>query len=219
MRESHRYLAVLFAATLTVSVLTTFSANAATQPSVRAVSEVTTAASRAHATRIKRVTPLTATGHLKRRYTLAATRRGRCWTSSFVNGRLYRCLQGNFIMDPCWKEPTRHSVVCLGVPWSTKVRRLDLTRRLPRTAAYGPRLWGLRIGGGVDVNCGVSMGAGGTVQGHPISYVCRRGWVLVGSHPDRSSPLWTMGTAKRVGNHYELRGRKPLTTAWKPVVG
>lgn len=61
------------------------------------------------------------------------------------------------------------------------------------------------------------MGASGVVAKHPISYFCQRGWVLLGSHPARSRPLWTMLTAKQVGGHYQLRGRKPLHVAWKAV--
>jgi hypothetical protein len=37
--------------------------------------------------------------------------------------------------------------------------------------------------------------------------------------PDRRHRVWTIATAHRVGNHYVLRGRKPLVTAWIPVVG
>ncbi len=175
-------------------------------------------ATAATATTVRRVSPLTARGHLRARYTVTSTRRGYCWTVSLVNGRLYRCFLGNYILDPCWKESGRNSVICLDVPWSTKVTRLRLTRRLPAADSFGPRIWGLRLGGGVGVNCLVSMGAAGTVGRHPISYLCARGWVLLGNHPDRSRPLWTMLTAKQVGSHYVLHGRKPLPIAWKAVL-
>ena len=175
------------------------------------------ASSRVTSTSVRRVRPLDAHGHLRARYAVASTRRGFCWTTSFVNGHLYRCFQGNLIRDPCWKEAGRHSVVCPNSPWSPRVTRLRLTKHLPASAAYGPGLWALRLGG-VGVNCVVSMGAGGLVENHPISYVCQRGWVLLGEAPNRSKPLWTMLTAKWVTDHYELRGRKALPTAWKPVV-
>ena len=185
--------------------------------------KVTTASSGARAsvvtqqpTTVKRISPLNGQGHLKARYAVVSSSRGYCWTTSFMNGRLYRCFRGNTIMDPCWKETGRHSVVCLLEPWSTNVHRLRLTRRLPATDTSAARLWGLRLGGGVGVNCLMSTGATGVVGKHPISYLCRRGWVLLGS-PDRSRPLWTMLTAKQVGTHYDLRGRKPLPTAWRAV--
>lgn len=167
-------------------------------------------------TTIKRVSPLNGQGHLKARYTVVSSERGYCWTSSFMNGRLYRCFRGNTIMDPCWKEAGRHSVACLVEPWSTNVDRLRLTRRLPATGTSGAPLWGLRLGGAVRVSCLLSTGAVGTVGNHPISYLCRRGWVLLG-RPDRSRPLWTTLTAKGTGAHYDLRGRRPLATAWRAV--
>jgi hypothetical protein len=172
----------------------------------------------ARATTVERVSPLNADGNLRARYTVTSTRRGHCWTTSLVNGRLYRCLAGNNILDPCWKQPGRDAVVCLVRPWSTEVTRLRLTKRLPATDRFGPRIWGLRLGGGIGVNCLLSMGAAGTVGKHPISYLCRRGWVLLGEHPDRSRPLWTMLTARQVHGHYVARGRKPLPIAWKAVL-
>lgn len=169
------------------------------------------------ATTVKRITLLTPAGHLRKRFPVVATRKGRCWTSSAVNGRLYRCFRGDYIHDPCWKESGRHSVVCLEKPWGTKVLRIRLTRKLPRTDSYGPALWGLRVGDGIGVGCTLSQGAGGTVDGQGISYFCQRGWVLL-EEPDRSNPLWTIGTARWATDHYEPRGDHQLTTAWKAVV-
>jgi hypothetical protein len=183
-----------------------------------AASSVTGRAAQPPATSIRRVSPLTATGHLRPRYTVTATRRGYCWTTSFMNGRLYRCFMGNSILDPCWKEAARNAVICLVLPWSTKVTRLRLTRRLPAATTDRPSVWGLRLGGGVGVNCLISTGAGGAVGKHPISYFCRRRWVLLGNGPNRTHPLWTMLTATRVADHYARRGRKPLPVAWKAVV-
>ena len=172
--------------------------------------------SKARATTVHRVTPLTKQGHLRGRYEVARRAKGYCWTTSFVHGRLYRCFRGNLIQDPCWKLSGRPSVVCLGVPWSTSVTRLKLTRRLPPTAAYGGRIWGLRRLDGVGGGCLASSGTGELIGSRPVTYYCHRGWVLVGN-PDRTDPLWTIATAKRVGDHYELRGRRPLGTAWRPV--
>lgn len=176
-----------------------------------------TASAGSHQTTVRKVTLLTGSGHLRPRYTVTSTHQGRCWTSSFENGHLYRCFTGNLIHDPCWKESGRRSVVCLAAPWSTRVIRIRLTRRLPATDSYGPRLWGLRIGDGVRVNCTASQGASGAVDGEGISYYCQRDWALLGS-PDRSTALWTMDTARWVKDHYEARGPRHLTVAWKPVV-
>jgi len=218
MKLRSRRLAIV-AAVLLVAVIVAASAVVAAVTASRP--KVTTASPGASAnlvgsTSLKRISPLNDQGHLKARYTVVASDRGYCWTSSFMNGRLYRCFRGNTIMDPCWKETGRHSVVCLVKPWSTNVDRLRLTRRLPATGTSRAPLWGLRLGGGVRVSCLLSTGAVGTVGNHPISYLCRRGWVLLGS-PDRTRPVWTTLTAKGTGAHYDLRGRRPLTTAWRAV--
>lgn len=169
-------------------------------------------------TTVHQVTPLDANGHLRSRYTVTTSARGYCWTSSFMHGRSYRCLKGNSIMDPCWKEAGRNSVVCLLRPWSTNVTRLRLTKRLPAKEDSAGVIWGLRLGGGVGVRCQVASGAGGWIGNRHISYYCGQGWVLVGN-PDRRQAVWAISTAKRVGDHYDLRGRKPLTDAWRPIVG
>ncbi len=169
------------------------------------------------ATTVHRVSPLDAEGHLRSGYDVAATRKGHCWTTSMVNGHLYRCMQGNFIHDPCWKESGRHSVVCLTDPWAGDVVRLRLTKPLPETSADGPAVWGLERADGVGGHCIISSGAGGTVDGRPISYYCHKGWALVG-RIDRSEPTWAIRTARQVGDHYEARGWRALGKAWEPVV-
>lgn len=168
------------------------------------------------ATQVRAVSPLDAAGHLRATYDVRATGRGYCWTTSFVNGRLYRCFRGHVIHDPCWKESGRRSVVCPDVPSSRSVLRIRLTRRLPATDASGPRLWGLRRLDGVGGSCLASTGAGGWIGHRHISFYCHHGWVLVGG-VDREHPTWSIATARRVADHYELRGRKPLGTAWRPV--
>lgn len=171
----------------------------------------------ASTTVVRRVTLLTEAGHLRPRYTVTAHGRGHCWTTSTVNGRLYRCFEGNLVVDPCWKLTGHRAVVCLAAPWRTRVLRLRLTRRLPVTDSYGPRVWGLRLGDGLGVRCTMSQGAGGTVGGKGISYFCQRGWVLL-EEPDRSTPLWTIDTAKWAKGHYVPKGSHHLTEAWKAVV-
>jgi hypothetical protein len=166
---------------------------------------------------VRHVTPLNASGHLRPPYTVNATARGSCWTASFVNGRAYRCFQRSTIMDPCWKEHGRRSVVCLLRPWVKEVTRLRLTRRLPATAGERRALWGLRLGSGIRVNCLISTGAGGWIGNRHISYYCRQGWVLL-NKPNRQHAVWTISTAKRVRGRYELRGRKSLIMAWVPIV-
>lgn len=158
-----------------------------------------------------------ADGQLRGRFTVAANGRGYCWTYSFMNPRAYRCFKGNSIMDPCWKESDRNSVACLLQPWSTRVTRLRLTKRLPRTSNGSAGIWGLRLGGGIGANCLAVTGATIWIDNLPVTYFCPRGWVLLDS-PDRHRGLWTIKTAKSVGTHYEPRGRRPLSTAWRAAV-
>jgi len=165
----------------------------------------------------QRVSPLNRAGQVVAPYTVAAVGRGYCWTSSFVNGRLFRCMEGNKILDPCWKQPGRNSVACLPQPWSTRVVRVRLDRRLPPTDGSGPTLWGLRLGG-VGVNCLVSMGASGMVAGKPVGFLCEHRWVLLGAAPDKSHPMWTMHTARWTGQHYRQHGSRPVTTSWVAVL-
>jgi hypothetical protein len=120
-------------------------------------------------------------------------------------------------MDPCWKEADRNSVACLLVPWSSRVTRLHLTRKLPPTEHRGGRLWALRLGEGIDVKCMMTAGASEPVGNHWVSYYCAHGWVLL-DRPNRQHSVWTMGTARWVDGHYVLKGRKRLPAAWKPVV-
>ena len=200
-------LVLALVATIAALVVVPVGAHATTPATVRGTA----------ATSVRRTTVLTKAGHLRAKYTVASTRRGRCWTTSLENGRLYRCMGGDLVMDPCWKEAGRHSVVCLPAPWRTKVARLRLTRHLPATSRSRPRLWGLRIGDGVGARCTANQGASFKVGGKWVSYYCQRGWVLTG-RPDRSTPQWTMSTARKVGGHYRSRGVKHLSVAWKPVV-
>ena len=218
MRRSSRRTTTSFVAlaTLLVGLMAGIagSSGASASPGRARASDV----ARATATSVRRVNPLNSAGHLRARYTVAATRKGHCWTSSLVNGHLYRCLHRNLILDPCWKESGRDSVVCLPTPWATRVTRLQLTRKLPGTSSGGPRLWGLRIGEGIHANCEISQGTTIVVGGKPLSYFCQRGWGLRGQHPNRSTPVWTMDTAKRVNGSYVARGPRRLPVAWKPVV-
>ena len=167
------------------------------------------------ATDVHWVSPVDRSGELKDGYTVEATRRGDCWTTSFVNDELYRCMQRNFIQDPCWLEAGRspRTVVCPGLPWSHAVLRLRLTDRLPQTSSGRRPAWGLRLADGR--RCLFAQGATGTVHGHHISYICRGRWVLLGN--PRRGHVWHIRTAKRERGEYEPKGFRPLTDAWLAV--
>ena len=162
---------------------------------------------------VHRITPVGASDGLAAGFRLASSGRGHCFGTSLVDDRLYRCFVGNQILDPCWAAGHR-TVLCLVEPWSRQVVRVRLTAKLPAQQAFGHRVWGLQVGDGVRTRCTAAMGATGTVAGRPVSYVCERGWMLLGERADRSSATWTMATAQRVGGHDRLRGTRHLAQAW-----
>jgi hypothetical protein len=169
-------------------------------------------------TRVHAVSPVDGAGGLRAGYRLGRSGRGHCFSSSLVDGRLYRCFLGtNTILDPCWPGHGRSAVLCLAQPWSHRVVRIRLTAPLPRRTPFPPRLWGLRVGRPADVGCVAAMGATGTVGGQRISFLCAGGWALLGDAPDRRTPAWTMRAARRVGDRYRARGIVHLTAAWRVV--
>ncbi|HEY6934280.1 MAG TPA: hypothetical protein VI452_12865 [Marmoricola sp.] len=161
---------------------------------------------------VHHVAPVDAHGRLAAGYRVAASGRGRCFSTSLVDDRLYRCFQGNTILDPCWPQPGR-AVACLPQPWSHAVTRLRLTAALPPRQHFGRHLWALQLGAGLGVRCTAAMGATGIVAGQRISYLGARGWALLGE-PDRRRPTWTIATARGADGQYSARGRKPLAAAW-----
>jgi hypothetical protein len=164
------------------------------------------------ATWVHYVSPTDASGGLKRGYHVTATHRGYCWTVSEQNPGLFRCFWRNQIQDPCWAESGHVTVVCLDRPWSHRLMRLHLTRRLPKPMPDRSGLWGLTMASGR--NCQFAAGTRSWFHGHPVNYLCPRRWVLLG-FPDRRDSTWRIRTARRVHGHFGARGRRPLTDAWR----
>lgn len=168
-------------------------------------------------TRARRVAPVDARGHVLDGYRVTSSARGKCFSASLLADGLFRCFRGNTILDPCWKEASRHAVLCLPAPWSHRLARVDVVGKLPPPVDFGNRWWALRVGDDLAVRCMAATGAAGVVHGKPVTYVCEHGWVLLGNGPNRSAPAWSMTAARRVGDHYRVRGSVPLTNAWKAV--
>ena len=165
------------------------------------------------ATQVHHVSPVTKLRELKPDYRVTAVGRGYCWTSSFLHPELYRCFLGNYIQDPCWSEAGRQTVICLTRPWSHRVTRLRLTRRLPSSNPGKGAIWGLTMLSGN--NCQFASGAGVLFHGERVNYFCRRRWALVGD-PNTDRPVWHIQTVRRVHRHFEGRGSRALTDAWRP---
>lgn len=169
-------------------------------------------------TSVHRVAPVDARGRLLHGYRVADSGRGRCFSASLLARGLFRCFRGNTILDPCWKQAGRHDVLCLVEPWSHRLLRVRVSGKLPPPARFGARWWALLAGGAVGGRCTAAMGATGVVHREPVTYLCEGGWVLIGDGPDRSSPTWSMVSARHVhGGRYQVHGRVPLTAAWKAV--
>jgi hypothetical protein len=129
--------------------------------------------------------------------------RGYCWTSSGADARpdAWRCFVGNYIYDPCFSDGVSGAnyVVCpLYTPLS-KVLRINLTRKLPRStgAKANPTRfppWTVQTASGKW--CTILTGATGEIAGMRINYGCTGGGYLLGV-PSRSSPRWKIFFAKR----------------------
>jgi hypothetical protein len=159
-------------------------------------------------------------GRLNTSLHVAQTRRGFCWTGSLADsGRsdAWRCFIGNFIHDPCFSDPSKSAprfVVCAPTPWSRKVVKIVLTRKLPlgqrnpAGSALRRAPWGIQIVSGN--RCLALTGATGTIVGRGVSYGCVGGGYLLGT-PRRAKP-WTIFYAAR----YKARraSRVAIAEAW-----
>jgi hypothetical protein len=139
---------------------------------------------------------------------------------------VYRCIHGNWIEDPCWRDSKsqRPAVVCLNAPWDHDVLRLSLKAN-PRPSeatvnalAHGP--WGIELMTGE--RCIAAQGAHDSVSGKGggsvIDYFCAGKLSLVRGI-DRHRALWTIRAARYNGHHpprapYTMLGRVPIKTVW-----
>src|SRR4051795_9853958 len=75
---------------------------------------------------------------------------GDCFTGSFAVHNAYRCIDGNFLRDPCFADATRDdAVLCVRDPFSRGVVRLRVSGRLDRSgSAPATMVWGVRLSPG-----------------------------------------------------------------------
>ena len=160
-------------------------------------------------------------GRLNTSLHVAQTRRGFCWTGSLADsGRTdaWRCLVGNLIHDPCFSDVTKPApsfVVCAPTPWSRKVVKITLTRKLPlgqRNPAGDPLRrapWALMLRSGKK--CLALTGATGTIAGRGVAYGCVGGGYLLGT-PRRARHMWTISYA--AGYKAHRVARVAIAEAW-----
>jgi hypothetical protein len=160
-------------------------------------------------------------GRLNTSLHVAQTRRGFCWAGSLADsGRTdaWRCFIGNVIYDPCFSDPSKRAqrfVVCASTPWSRRVTKLVLTRRLPlgqRNPAGSPLRrapWAIQLASGK--RCLALTGATGTIAGRGVAYGCLGGGYLLGE-PRRAKPTWTIFYA--AGYKARRASRVAIEEAW-----
>ena len=176
---------------------------------------VFSASASATATRMIKLSPVTASGTLKPGYEVGETHYGgMCEPGSDVMAGVYRCFAGNGVYDPCWAE-TNIRVGCLPTPWSYRIVRINVNSAL-EVSPPGPfYVWGVQLAGGQ--RCVAAQGAHDFFHKHIVNFACGHSYQLVLlDKPDRRRSLWTIRTAiyHRQGNHYSYAGIAKITTAW-----
>jgi hypothetical protein len=132
------------------------------------------------------------------------TLHGSCFTGSIGLPRpdAWRCMAGNFILDPCLESPLgpRVPLVCVT---GDKAERLVLTKPLARSLGNGPEkrffAWRLVLANG-DVCERFTGTAAGVVQGQGLVYGCTSGGTT--TEPNKSQPAWTV--------RYLAKGKSPF---------
>ncbi len=179
------------------------------------------------------VSPVTATG-LAPGYRVTHVVAGECLDglpgSESIAGAVYRCFAGNFIEDPCWRDPRaadRKDVVCLLEPWQHSLTEIRLSAPLAPAreslALSRSDPWGIELADGR--RCLLLQGAHDTLgppaTGRVLSWSCnQKTAVLEGLH--QSEQPWTADTAIYVSTPpYTKAGplRVPIAVAWYGVDG
>jgi hypothetical protein len=123
-------------------------------------------------TKVIHVKPFLPSGQLAPGYMMVAHARGYCWTNSIASGRhdAFRCLTGNAIHDPCFRNPKGSRVACVDTD-PAKLFVIHLTRKLPAPASGGgPSFWLVRLENGAM--CQLDTGATFTVDGKRANFSC-----------------------------------------------
>jgi len=147
--------------------------------------------------------PFTPAGVLNTDISVVSTRSGRCWTTSEVSRRsdTYRCMEHNFILDPCFSDPDvlRPLVACVAsTPTDLhKLLVLRLTQPLPSRAGQGasasPAGLPIVVVLADGTRCNPDQGTHAVIAGMTANFHCTNGASLIGA-VHRSQPEWTVLT-------------------------
>jgi hypothetical protein len=134
------------------------------------------------------------------------TLRGSCFSGSIGLPRpdAWRCMAGNFILDPCLESPLGPKVPLVCVTYTAnKAVRFVLTKPLPKKFENSPEkrffAWRLVLANG-DVCERFTGTAAGVVQGQGLVYGCTSGGTTTESNTSR--PAWTV--------RYLAKGKSPF---------
>lgn len=170
------------------------------------------------ATRLVRISPVTATGTPAGGFRVATTAAGAtCEPGSEAIGQAYRCFAGNAIYDPCWGEQAAApTVVCLPYPWSRTEVVLRVRAALgPIPSQGGPGLgepWGLELATGQ--RCLLAQGAHTEFAGRVIDFYCSaKFWLLRGL--TEHSLVWRAASVVISASGKQSRGpTEAILIAW-----
>jgi hypothetical protein len=132
------------------------------------------------------------------------TLHGSCFAGSIGLPRpdAWRCMAGNFILDPCLESPRGPKVGLVCVTGS-KAERFLLTKPLSKSLRNGPEkrffAWRLVLANG-DVCERFTGTAAGQVQGEGLVYGCTSGGTT--TEPNKTHAAWTV--------RYLAKGKSPF---------
>jgi eukaryotic-like serine/threonine-protein kinase len=134
------------------------------------------------------------------------TLHGSCFSGSIGLPRpdAWRCMAGNFILDPCLESPRGPKVPLVCVTYARdRAVRFVLTKPLPAKFRNRPErrffAWRLVLANG-DVCERFTGTSAGAVQGEGLVYGCTSGGTT--TEPNRTRPGWTV--------RYLAKGRSPF---------
>ena len=153
-------------------------------------------------TKVQEVSPVNSSGRIRSGFKITLQLNGRCVAgSNVVSAPTYRCFAESSMYDPCWRVNPSSSikaVVCLPIPWSRKVIKVNIGSALPET--YGSKIPNLELPWGIVLTSGVRClainGATGNFDGMGVHYACRgRGGLYLLDYPHREQSVWSIRSA------------------------
>lgn len=117
---------------------------------------------------------------------------GDCFTGSFAVHRAYRCIDGNFLRDPCFADPTReHTVLCVRDPFSRGVVRLRVSGDLDRSgSAPASVVWAIRLANGQRCTFFAGGATSADPAGRRANYGCSGRQTILWGNPIRRGRTW-----------------------------